>query len=65
MHTSNQEYRTELNRLIRASSLTTLGYLDDERDDPLVPMSGQATKRYRKLVRADLDCMVPRRKSGF
>ena len=65
MHTSNQEYRTELNRHVRASRLTTRDYLADEHEDPLLPLSGQASKRYRKLVRADRDCMVLRRKSGF
>lgn len=65
MHVSNKEYRSELNRLVRNGNLTTRGYQDDEADDLLVPMSGRATKRYRRYVRADRDWMVIKRRSGF
>lgn len=64
MHTSDREYRTELNRTVRRTEPSTRDYLDDEDGDDMVPMSGQASKRYRRVNRADQDCIGGKRRSG-
>lgn len=58
-----KDYRTEMNRHVRRTALRTRDYLAGI-DDALVAMSGRATKAYRHVVRADMDCVTIKRRSG-
>ena len=56
-------YRTEMNHIVRRTALRTRDYLDGV-EDVLVATGGRATKAYRRVLSADLDCVGIKRRSG-